>query len=158
MSATTKYPTPKPHEQSQQSILDNQERERRMDECAVNYKDTLIKLRQIAKQLEVRPNRTSFLMIKDRVLGPDKKRFPKPDRLALRYPEALVCWFCQTPDWPDFVFDTANPVDLVVPVVPVVPVLPVVPVPVAAPIGDDFADLFRLTEPVTDFDDEFFCF
>jgi hypothetical protein len=90
-----------------------------MDECGKDYQSTLNKLNEVARQFGCRPNRRTLLMIKDQVLGPNQNRFQKPDRVALRYPQALVWWFWRTPNWTDYVFDpvkAANPVNPVNPV------------------------------------------
>jgi hypothetical protein len=93
------------HEKSDQSKVDNENVQKRKREYGSTVEMTRTRLQGVAKQLGLSPNRTSFLEIKDRVLGPNKNRFPTPDRLALRYVDALVCWFCANPGWVEHATD-----------------------------------------------------
>jgi hypothetical protein len=50
------------------------------------------------------------------VVENSQNQIPRPDRVALRYKDALICWFCDHPNWTEHVLGTTTaPVESSVP-------------------------------------------
>jgi hypothetical protein len=103
-------------ERTPQRQRDNEEVERRRRERGERFVATARRLTEVARQSGLAANRTTFLNFERQVVENSQNQIPRPDRVALRYKDALICWFCDHPNWTEYVLGTTTvPVESSVP-------------------------------------------
>jgi hypothetical protein len=91
-------------EQRSQNKVENEEIAKRKNECRDLLAMTEARLVAAATLRQMKPNRVFLLDLQKELVGRLGNQITPPDRLALRYRDALLCWFCKHPIWSEHVF------------------------------------------------------